>query len=581
MKATSGIWSFLTRKTENLIKPVGREGGRVEVSPTGNANQIAQSVGGPSPVASPESAVSSHLPPRRSLDLVRTFSNHVRMTPSDLDVQNSPRRNARATENQFRRFSVAVDAITDEHSVYSTSPAVHFPPPSLLVRLAEREKQMPAPAAVTSSPPMLEKIRLTGEDKAGLTSLLGWNPSFGSHSESEDPSKIFAGFDAFVRHQGITVLYAEHVPSDVEPSASELTTRSISQQEQSDNATSSTISGAPTVESTDTAGTSESIPQSISSATITNASTLGSVRTETGAGGARNARHAGASTKTCVPANWRTYRYYSADSDATVGELVLDVCSAAASGAPCEKEDCRRARKEHGLDWIHAAIKVTGVVEPVTEENTRKGTSEDDERQGTDIWMWSSCATCGKKTQRVEMSDGTLYAHDFYHYHAHTDIFWSMTSFGKFLELVIYSNSFATLQPTLCEHTTDNPEAEEAGSPIQAPKRYPVPSLPKNRFNIRRHFEHRRHVLSFSSAPLDSSVFEVKIPRVQIVKTPAEVKKALSVPQNAASKPPSDVEISEEQERDRLRLEITYWWGGLKDHVVKLVRGALHNVSHP
>lgn len=75
----------------------------------------------------------------------------------------------------------------------------------------------------------------------------------------------------------------------------------------------------------------------------------------------------------------------------------------------------------------------------------------------------------------------------------------------------------------------------------------------------------------------------MRMPRVHIVKSVAEVKReeGLANPRDQPTKSDRpNLSVSQEngldedgthRERDDLRLEITYWWSGLKDHLIKLV----------
>jgi len=93
----------------------------------------------------------------------------------------------------------------------------------------------------------------------------------------------------------------------------------------------------------------------------------------------------------------------------------------------------------------------------------------------------------------------------------------------------------ARLSPPLCEHTSGSESA---------------------RFNILWHFSYNAHVLTLTQIAVPD-VFAVRPPRLQIIR------------------PDSQALLSAEKEwqsedRDRLRLEITLWWKGVKDHVVYL-----------
>ncbi|KAG8839645.1 hypothetical protein FRC18_009575 [Serendipita sp. 400] len=96
-------------------------------------------------------------------------------------------------------FNAEVKRIREAEAALSTSPGVRFPPPALLNELAEKESQT-------------GYSDLTPSQKTGLRSLLGW-----------DVDHRLSGPNAFLRHQCITVLYSEHVPTPVENPGEETT----------------------------------------------------------------------------------------------------------------------------------------------------------------------------------------------------------------------------------------------------------------------------------------------------------------------------------------------------------------------
>ena len=93
----------------------------------------------------------------------------------------------------------------------------------------------------------------------------------------------------------------------------------------------------------------------------------------------------------------------------------------------------------------------------------------------------------------------------------------------------------AHLSPPLCEHTSN------AGN---------------SRLNILRHFSYKVHVLTLTLVAVPD-VFAVRPPRLQILR-----------PDNHTLF--STGKEWQSEERDRLRLEITMWWKGVKDHIVHL-----------
>lgn len=172
----------------------------------------------------------------------------------------------------------------------------------------------------------------------------------------------------------------------------------------------------------------------------------------------------------------------------------------------------------------------------------------------------------------------------------------SLLSFGKFLELLIYSPSLSTLKPTICKHTTSLPQ------PLQDSSRPTVPSstaaaaandnnLPTSRLNIVRHFAMQERTVMFSLAPVDY-VFEIRVPRLQIQRSvrlgPADAGEA-GVPHGKIRVYSSMESIRNRQgarlgkagattaedadsEKKLLRREIKRWWEGVAGHIDKLVR---------
>jgi 1-phosphatidylinositol-3-phosphate 5-kinase len=80
----------------------------------------------------------------------------------------------------------------------------------------------------------------------------------------------------------------------------------------------------------------------------------------------------------------------------------------------------------------------------------------------------------------------------------------SLLSFGKFLELLVYSNPFHIITPPLCEHT---------GTPVES-KADAAPSRPG--LNIARHFTYRTHRITFTLAVVQE-IYNIEVPRVQFV----------------------------------------------------------------
>ncbi|KAG9033163.1 hypothetical protein FRB95_000505 [Tulasnella sp. JGI-2019a] len=579
-KTASGIWGFLARKTNEVIgRPSQGTGSDVSTQP----EQPGQAVILPPPIPSSSSnqAPSSHQPspisahfPRVSMDLVRTLSNEMKLSWSDNFVQSSGP--ARPDHAPGTLFSVLVDRIKADNVVLSTSPEVRFPPPSLLLQLAQRELAVTNSKASSSSPPLSPTrshaaLRLTGDDRTGLGCILGWSGSghavIGLASSVEAMATEMTGTNAFLRHQSLTVLYAEHVPAEPDPALKDLVKQEKRGRGNNEKGKEKEHGGSETdrgklkevmpsesskgdmstedSESRITTSTSATAESTISKATTPN--TDPNVSSIVGSESPPITKVHPA-TKLCITAHWRTSRYFSRSHDHSLGEFIVKTCSAAERGDTCEVEGCGKSRKLHGMDWVHAAVKVVGTLSDAESESLDSSSLE------KDILMWSSCGVCKLETKKVPLSDGSF-----------------LLSFSKYLELLIYSTAFTTLNPSLCDHTTPPPDAAppapglDAGLPTAG--KYPTPGLPSTRFNIQHHFQHRSTVLNFTLSPIDSDIFEVKVPRIQITKAVGEVKKMEESQTAEDPEPSGDKESQEDKDKEELRLEITDWWLGLKGYL--------------
>jgi 1-phosphatidylinositol-3-phosphate 5-kinase len=125
----------------------------------------------------------------------------------------------------------------------------------------------------------------------------------------------------------------------------------------------------------------------------------------------------------------------------------------------------------------------------------------------------------------------------------------SLLSFGKFLELLVYSPALCSVNPILCEHT--------------APPLLPWPSLPASRLNTVRHFSSLAHSVSFSLSTIEY-VFELRVPRLQLTRGYGDKSSKESIA--------SERDIAEvDEEKKELRRQIKRWWEGVTDHLDKLV----------
>ncbi|EPQ53029.1 hypothetical protein GLOTRDRAFT_139979 [Gloeophyllum trabeum ATCC 11539] len=322
----SGIWSFVSKKTENLL--------------------------------SRASSVRPHLNLVRhgSLDLPTTASEGEQLPPTSLDAHpvtrlrkfsffGEDRASAPPKLQEPHReslFTTTLEQLKLVRELLTTSPGIPLPPPHLLVILAEKEKQD-------------RGRRLTGEERAGLNSLLLW--------EGKDPNgkgpKVLSGLSLFVRHQDFSTLYSEHVPSIV-PLPDSRASSSSSQ-----------LSPPPSASSRKSSPSSGLPPPPHFSQ--------------------------------CSGRHWMMYVYNNWDSasmgDRRLGETIEELVSSA--DEMCLKPGCIFKKGDHERRWIHNGTRVRVKVDADDSDPDRKDPPEED------VGMWLSCALCGRRTGKVRMSDGT------------------------------------------------------------------------------------------------------------------------------------------------------------------------------
>lgn len=304
----STVWSFFSRKTEDLFSRA-----------TGSKSELARRE------STRETAVPSQ---EQTHQRTRTFS----FMPDSISWKPKVRKEV----DDFTTgppFRATIQRIQKSQGLLSTTAGLSFPLPSLLAHLAEQEDHDPS-------------RRLTGTERFGLNSVLGW--------EGRDSrGKGMAGIHGFVKHQEMCVLYSEHVIS-----------RSRSGSIATMSETSSSISN-------------------LSSATTSTTDTITTTSTSTQCGGR---------------ARWMFFQYYSRRKGAekTLGETLVRMCSVADD--PCGNTGCQSKRGDHELRFIHAGVIILVNSEPLD-------VPYDDDY----IEMWESCQECGAKTTTHKMSDGTLY----------------------------------------------------------------------------------------------------------------------------------------------------------------------------
>ncbi|KAJ6632234.1 hypothetical protein B0H10DRAFT_2206622 [Mycena sp. CBHHK59/15] len=90
-------------------------------------------------------------------------------------------------------FSAVLARLSAASAFLSSSAGVRFAPPPLIVALAAKERAVPG-------------RRLTGDEKAGLTSILGWD------LRERERGRAMCGAGGFARMQELSVLRSRHVP---------------------------------------------------------------------------------------------------------------------------------------------------------------------------------------------------------------------------------------------------------------------------------------------------------------------------------------------------------------------------------
>ncbi|KAJ7440325.1 hypothetical protein B0H11DRAFT_2292992 [Mycena galericulata] len=488
------------------------------------------------------------------------------------------------------------------------------PPPSLAEKDKEKEKEKARSGPGTG-------MVLRGDERVGLTSILGWDPH--ARDKGQTRGHAMGGAPGFVRMQGISVLVSRHIPL-----GDACTSASLGSASGRNSAASSVELERPGVEQQLQVG--------------------------------------------CGRPEWTTWRFYArneagAGADQTLGEAVQAL--AASAMEPCPRTGCTFTKGRHVQRIVHGAVRIAVSVEELAEpedvdgegevtpglrekvgsaamqeekeqrggegaEAEEKGTSgtnaktkeastsststaststsaanEDD---GTHIDMWLSCGVCGARAARRAMSEGTF-----------------LFSWAKFLELLVYSPAVAALAAPLCAHTdlststfsstsTDSsmtPTPSTARTSVSTASATSTPTrpqpppptsdkdkqveLPPARLNLVRHFapKGKGYAVRIALSALDD-VFELRVPRLQIVRrggvptgpltgnassAKGEVASAASARTSVASSVSTASSAGSQKtagdngsgkgregdgdEKRTLRREIRAWWAGVADHM--------------
>ena len=312
---SAGLWSFLSKKTEEMIhRATNINTGIVRRGSLDGHNQRF-----PRHTSLPHGPDGSGFLARR-LSILSGVSSLASRDSSD------------AEPGHKITYAAAIRRMETWSDLLSTSPGVAFPLPAFLRAIAEQESKDPA-------------RRPVGDERAALSSLLGWHGR-------ESLGRGMVGMDGFVRHQGFSALYSEHVPG---AGASSLLT-----------------SPPPTPSKSDAEEPPVSFPPRIA------------------CGGHRR--------------RWLHFRYFERGArsgrwDESIGETVMRWCATARE--PCGHPECHFLRAEHDMRWIHAGTRLIGTV-------SLPQSTEDPAVADEQVRMWHSCAICGKEGPKTALSDGAL-----------------------------------------------------------------------------------------------------------------------------------------------------------------------------
>ena len=315
----SGLWAYLSKKKDNILHRAIHAGPAPLLTRSGSLDLALSHRSGTKP-RPPRTSDDGESPRARKLSFIADFR------PSFL----SPKEREQSTASESPPFGSAVALLKRYGDMLSTSPGVKFSPPLILIRLAERESSD-------------LKRKLTGDEKAALSSLLGW-------VGRREPAKHMVGTCGFVRQQGISLLYSEHVP-----------------------VTSSNGSGTSTPSSSLKSSSTLSLPPPSVPPKLT---PCGNRR------------------------NWATHRFYG-ENDESLGEAVIRFCTSADD--PCKEPGCGFKRGQHELRWIHGGTRIVVSISTCSDANDKKATEHEDDLPR----MWESCAICQKKSLAAHMQDGT------------------------------------------------------------------------------------------------------------------------------------------------------------------------------
>ncbi|KAJ7625739.1 hypothetical protein FB45DRAFT_922194 [Roridomyces roridus] len=443
-------------------------------------------------------------------------------------------------------FAALHARIVSTAPLLSASPDLRVGPPVLIEELVARERSLGIGVGVGGG--TAGKMVLRGDERVGLTSILGWDSHARDKEKGQQQPKrgqaLLDGPTGFTRMQGISVLVSRLVPGSSD--------------------------GLPGGAGASPASSELERPVSMSM-TAAEALQVGCGRPE-----------------------WVTWRFYARDGDQTLGGMMHALVEEAEE--PCARTGCMFPRGRHVQRIVHGGVKVAVNVEevqpeeekgddeddtPVTKEKEGSTSSADSASDGTHIDMWVSCGVCGARTTRRPMTEGTF-----------------LFSWAKFLELLVYSPAVGALSEVLCSHTDPSITSSITPTPSRAiPTTNSAPAadsqqpdLPSSRLSLVRHFapKGKKYTVRVTLAALDE-VFELRVPRLQISRRGGAMLGVLASPSkgevgasarnsiaststsaSTATNPQKGVVGEGGDEKRALRREITAWWAGVSDHMDEL-----------
>ncbi|KAG9084747.1 hypothetical protein FRC07_013562, partial [Ceratobasidium sp. 392] len=201
--------------------------------------------------------------------------------------------------------------------------------------------------------------------------------------------------------------------------------------------------------------------------------------------------------------------------DEPLGCFVSRLCGAAEREEVCCEVGCGEAVAKHRMSWIHNHMRIILHLSEDDEWVDIGLSPVEPEDNSSSVKTWVSCGVCGEKTEKQELGNGGY-----------------LFSLAKFLELLIYSPTIASLSPSLCSHTRSSKHA------------------------IVRHFSHSGWTVAFETSDV-RDVYEVKVPKVRMLRTIKRVDHQLEA-------------VADDRVKNELRLQVTTFWRGVKDYLDEL-----------